>query len=258
MSAKGLARRFRPKILIHAYGADVPEDFTSCLLSVRADAQRTVEPDQATLHASVTVIAASKSAAEQDLGLSTEFLTNGLGELGGIHARAGSPRQALAWAVHSMRTEDEYDSDKTHAGPTGRQVAISTLRVEVRDFAILANVLGLVTARDEVSLHGVSWEVDEDNPVWSLVRADAIRAALIKGQDYAIALGGQVERVQHVADAGLLGGDAISTPYRQSRAVGLSGTAHRTTLDPEPQVVSAVIDARLITTVGELPRRSTS
>lgn len=51
------------------------------------------------------------------------------------------------------------------------------------------------------------WSVDDDNPDWALVRADAISAALFKGQDYASALGGSVVAVEHVADAGLLGGD---------------------------------------------------
>ncbi|WP_375502472.1 SIMPL domain-containing protein [uncultured Jatrophihabitans sp.] len=226
----------------------------SCLLSVRAIAQRTVEPDETIMHASMVAIAASKSVAQQQLEIAVQSLSDGFADLGGLPERADAPHEALSWGAHSMRTEAEHRHDKNGSQATGQHIASVTLQVGVRDFTLLTGVLDALTSRDDITLHGMSWQVDEDNPAWSLVRADAIRGALIKGQDYATALGGRVERVQHVADAGLLGGEAVSTPHRQATALALRGT-RRTSLNPEPQVVTAVIDARLITTVGALPER---
>lgn len=93
-----------------------------------------------------------------------------------------------------------------------------------------------------------------------LVRADAIRAALVKGQDYAAALGGAVLTVEHIADAGLLGsgGERVSSGPWQAQALGSSAAgsaAGATSLDPVPQIVQATIDARLTATVGALPSR---
>jgi hypothetical protein len=87
--------------------------------------------------------------------------------------------------------------------------------ISVRDFALLDGVGGLLTGRDEINVHSVSWSVDDDNPDWALVRAHAIQAALLKGQDYASALAGSVVRVEHVADAGLLGGATVVVGDRE-------------------------------------------
>lgn len=72
------------------------------------------------------------------------------------------------------------------------------------------------------------------------VRADAIQAAIRKGRDYASALGGSLRSVEHIADAGLLGGD--SAQHRPTRAVAFGRAAHRAaggsdapSLDPVPR-----------------------
>ena len=57
----------------------------------------------------------------------------------------------------------------------------------MRDFQLLGPVEGIVTGPDVVNISTVVWAVDEDNPAWARVRADAIRAALHRGQDYASA-----------------------------------------------------------------------
>lgn len=141
-----------------------------------------------------------------------------LAELGGHALTVRTTRSSLTWSTHSIQTHDEYDHDKnsgTH-GPTGRHRASVNVLISVRDFALLDGVGGLLTSRDAINVHSVSWSVDDDNPDWALVRADAIQAALRKGQDYASALGGSVVRVEQVADAGLLGGETSGRMSRQS------------------------------------------
>ena len=93
----------------------------------------------------------------------------------------------------------------------------------------------------------MTWHVDWDNPAWPQVRAAAIHAAAGKARDYATALGGTVHHVEHVADAGLLGGDAVAyQPVRMAaRAMSASAEAPGTpALNPVPQELIATIDAR--------------
>ncbi len=153
-----------------------------------------------------------------------------------------------------MQTHEEHAHNKITGehGPTGRHQASVSLLITVRDFAMLEGVATTVTGRDSVEVHSVSWSVDEDNAQWALVRADAIRAALLKGQDYAAALGGTVVSVDHVADAGLLGGDNHGRmPSNFSMAA--SGGGGEMSLTPVPQILSATIEARFTAVVSALP-----
>lgn len=159
-----------------------------------------------------------------------------------------------------MQTHEEQDHDKTtgRSGPTGRHLALVSVTIVVRDFSLLAGVTSAVAGRDAVEVHSVSWSVDEDNPQWALVRAEAIRAALLKGQDYATALGGTVVSVDHVADAGLLGGgdnQGGGRPWSGPSVRGAGGGVAEPSLDPVPQVLSATIEARFTAEVGALPAR---
>lgn len=126
-----------------------------------------------------------------------------------------------------------------------------SLLISVRDFSLLAGVARTVTGRDSVEVHSVSWSVDEDNAHWALVRADAIRV-LLKGQDYAAALGGTVVSVDHVADAGLLGGDNHGR-MSSNFAMASSGGGGEMSLTPVPQTLSATIEARFTSVVSALP-----
>jgi len=90
-----------------------------------------------------------------------------------------------------------------------------------------------------------------------LVRADAIQAALLKGRDYAAALGGTVVKVEHVADAGLLSGDRSGriqmTNYGASSRSLSAASGEDLSLDPPPQILSATIEARFAALVRAIP-----
>ena len=122
--------------------------------------------------------------------------------------------------------------------------------VAVRAFELL-DALGAVLAdREMVTVQGVTWHVDWDNPAWPLVRADAVQAAIGKGRDYAAALGGTLRGVEHIADAGLLGGDASQFGFTGGSRVTAraasrgGGEPDAPSLDPVPQELAAVIEAR--------------
>lgn len=117
----------------------------------------------------------------------------------------------------------------------------------------------MVTEKNTTNVHHVQWSVDHDNPEWSVVRADAIQAALLKGQDYAAALGGSVTSVDHVADAGLLGSDGPPsfTVQAASATMGrrFGGGSDDPAMDPVPQSISAIIEARLTAVIPPLAPR---
>lgn len=230
----------------------------STSISVRGEAQRTTAPDEAQVLSNLSETADSKSEALLQVQAALSGVLADLAGMGGKVLTADTPRAALTWSKQSIQTHDEHTHDKATGahGPTGRHQASVTLLVNVRDFALLGGVAAAMTDRNSVQIHSVNWSVDDDNAEWALVRADAIHAALIKGQDYAAALGGRVVTIDHVADAGLLGGDGGRV--MQSRSVGYGASASLgddLTLDPVPQLVRATIEARFTAMVNPLPAR---
>jgi len=102
------------------------------------------------------------------------------------------------------------------------------------------------------------WQrVTEQNPVngnhW-----DRLAQAQYESGDYAAALGATVAHVEHIADAGLLGGGGDTASYQPVRvlakAFGGSGDQSGTpALTPVPQELIATIEARFRTTDVSLP-----
>jgi uncharacterized protein YggE len=231
------------------------------VLSVRGVAHRTVAPDSATIYAAVETIADSKAAALVQAAEAVDLITADLRDLGGRAQEAGSARHPITWSSRTVAThpEQQKNSEKQRVELTGRVHANVALYLTVRDFDLLDPVGDRLAHHEMFNIHGVNWSVDDDNPAWPLVRAEAIHAAIRQGRDYAAALGCSLAEIEHVADAGLLGGDG---PGRSGRVVmGASARASGEmgggpSLDPVPQEVSATIEARFRATpvtLGSLP-----
>jgi hypothetical protein len=126
----------------------------------------------------------------------------------------------------------------------------------VRDFDLLEVLGAHLSSHEDLHVQQVSWQVDSDNPGWAHVRAAAIHAAIDKGRDYAAALGVSLVEVLHVADAGLLDGDPRSMGAGRALSAtmsrGGSSPTDSPSLDPEPQELTATIDARLRATAVSL------
>lgn len=181
-----------------------------------------------------------------------------LEQLGGLALTAGTERASLTWSVESMNTRPgrKFDKATGRSKPTGWIRANAELLVVVRDLALFDPVRQTLTEQNRVSIHGIGWGADDDNPAWRAVRADAIAAAITKGSDYAAALGGSVGSVEHIADVGLLSGDPSHfriAPRPLYAASGGSGGAGAPSLNPVPQELHAAIEARL---VAEIPALS--
>lgn len=225
---------------------------TRTVLSVRGESERVVAPDQATVFAVANAIADSKHEAHAAVAQVLGDLLPALTELGAEVLDAGNTRAPLTWSTQSIRTNAEYGHDKVtgSSGPTGRHVAEANLVVTIRDFALLGRLETVLTASDAVNVQNVAWSADPDNAAWALVRADAIHAALRKGQDYASALRGTITGVEHVADAGLLGGTGATDRVYAATSARMLSSPGAPSLDPVPQVLTATIEARLTATIS--------
>jgi len=185
-------------------------------------------------------------------------LTSDLTALGGAPLTVATSKTELTWSAHSATTHDErdYDPASGRSRPTGRVVASVDLSLNVRAFGLLGP-LGEACARHaSFNIDGVSWHVDDDNPAWAEVRAAAVESAIRKGHDYAHALGGSLTSIEHIADAGLLGGTGDGVPAARSGARMLASAGGAPddlgtpSLDPVPQELTAVIEARLTATAA--------
>jgi uncharacterized protein YggE len=222
------------------------------VLSVRGEAQRTVEPDRLSLPGAVRVTAGTKADALRQVGLALAALTADLADLGGTALDATTMRWPLTWSVESTSTQPAHELDQATGQyvATGGVSAFAAVTVGVRAMELLDALSDVLARHDDLQLHDALWGVDDDNPAWPELRAEAIGAALRKGADYAAALGGTLVRVMHVADAGLLGGVADfgrGRPFWVEQQSGRgSGPGDAPSLTPMPQLMTAAIDARLL------------
>jgi uncharacterized protein len=221
----------------------------SMVVSVRGEARRTVPPDSAVLAGTITATRQPKAAAVREAAAALDGLTADLAEIGGVALGVDTLRSPLTWSAHSAATREEHVHDERTGqyAPTGKTIATVAVQITVRQLGLLDELGTRLAGHGALGLHEVSWHVDWDNPTWPQVRAEAIHAAIAKGRDYAAALGGQLISVEHIADPGLLGeeGQGWSGSRRLSAFASSSGaTADTPSLDPVPQQLTALIEAR--------------
>jgi uncharacterized protein len=229
------------------------------VISVRGDAQLEVPPDVATIYAIVRADERSKSAALHTVARRLDSVVAALRELGGVPITAGAERLPLCWLSRSVRSyaEARWDEQQQVEVPTGRIFASVDLRVEVRDFALLDAVGASLAQHEALQIANVDWSADRDNAGWDRVHADAIEATIRKARAYAAALRARLLSLDHLADVGLL--SAPDAPVRTAHALG-GWVAHAgrddggsvPSLDPEPQMLAAAVEARFSASVADL------
>lgn len=237
---------------------EATESTTAVVISVRGDAEQVVAPDMGAIRCAMRHIAASKAEALGAAAAAQRALLDDLAAFGAVPLTAGPDKPALAWLTWSAATEPEHDFDKATGrhGPTGNVIAHVSLAVYVRDFTRLDGLNALLARHERLDVQGVSWHVDTQNPAWPRVRAAAIDAALVRGRDYAAALGGTLLRVEQIADSGLLAAEGSRQSGRMMRTFATSGVVAdqpgAPSLDPVPQTLYAEIDARFVAAVPPL------
>jgi uncharacterized protein YggE len=231
------------------------------LLSVRGDARLTVAPDYVILSGAIEVSGDAKAAAVRAAAAALDGLTADLAALGAVALSAGTERSRLTWSAQSAATRPERRENEQTGNYelTGQVSATVDVLIGVRDFGLLDALGTALASRESFNVREAGWHVDWDNPAWPQVRAAAIQAAIHKGHDYAAALGGSLRSVEHIADAGLLGGshDGASFGFTARRAMASrgGGESDAPSLDPVPQELAATIEARFTATGVSLPGR---
>lgn len=220
-------------------------------LSVRGEARVETGPDTADIHVEIRADERSRAAVLRTVAQRRDAVLHALRDLGGRAAEAGE-RVPLSWIVNAPTSyaERRWDDRKVET-LTGRDLATVAVRVRVRDFALLDAVEAALARHEAASITHVGWTVDQDNAAWRAVRTEAIEAALQRGRDYAAALGGTLERIEQIADAGLLG-HSTEGRFVAAQAMSLSAGEGSSGLVPTPQQLSAVIEARLVALVTTL------
>ncbi len=222
-------------------------------LSVRGDARQTVAPDYVTLAGTIGISRGSKGEALRAAAASLDRLIADLTALGGEALSVETERRRLTWSAQSATTRAEraHNEQTGNFEPTGQITATVAILIAARDFSLLDSLGAALAAHETLSVHETTWQVDWDNPAWPAVRAAAIQAAIRKGHDYAAALGGSLQSVEHIADVGLLGGESTRfTATGSVRAMSAGGGREpdSPSLDPVPQELTATIEARFTAT----------
>lgn len=231
------------------------------VLTVRGEATRRVPPDVAVLTGSLGSIERSKAEATAVVAAAQERLTEELSRLGGVPLTLETEREPLTWSAYTTSTQPEtkYNPKTQRHEETGRVIATIRMMVSARDLSRLKELSAALAHDEAFHLHYVSWQVDEENPGWSEVRQDAIHAAVRRAHDYAHALGASLVTVEQVADTGLLEDRPRSDMVAASAPLALSGRTagpeedtEAPSLDPVPQEVWAMVEARFRTSAATL------
>jgi uncharacterized protein len=217
------------------------------VLSVRGEARLTVAPDFAVFTISIDQVRRSAAEAASAAAATLEQLTKGLESLGGVALTPETERGPLTWSAQSAASQPEYGD---HGERTGRVSAAVAIEIDLRDFTLVDQLSELLASQEALSLDYVSWHADWDNPAWPQVRADAIRAAVRKGRDYAAALGGTLTSIQHLADLGLLSGGGDDRRRLGGHEALVYASSNRgpdaPSLNPVPQELAAAVEARFV------------
>jgi hypothetical protein len=190
-----------------------------------------------------------------------ERLVGDVVELGGLPLTADNARAGLTWSASSTTTWAQRGYDKTvdASRPVEAVVAAVSFSIVLRDFGLLDRLQVALASYPEVDVSSIRWLVDDDNPGWKEVRAAAIRAAIHTGTDYAAALGGVLESLEHLADAGLLGDKNPIRASGRGWTAQSGGSSHggdqAPSLTPVPQELRATVEARFIASIGAITDR---
>ena len=233
----------------------------TAMLSVRGEATRMVAPDYLTLQCGINRSANSKADALAQIRAAQNRLAGILAALGGVVLTVDAHRSQLTWIFGSVTTHDEHDLDKSTGqhGPTGRVNAFAAAAITLRDLERTPDLTDALGAVEGLHVTSVEWRVDRDHPAWREVRAQAIAAAVEKARDYAAAAGGRLIGIDHIADVGLLNSGDAHSGFRAAslahEAVGTfmhGGPGDAPSLDPVPQELVAVVEARIRASVAPL------
>jgi len=210
------------------------------VISVRGEAQLEVEPE-------IAVVSVTVQARDRDRRTVLDRLVARNKQVLDLAAGYGDAVEKTESGPASAYPElKKGDSERV-----SRYSGQASVRLTVRDFTVLGELVSRLATLELASVAGPWWSLRPDSPVYRQVRIAAAQDATLRGREYAEAFGGQLGELIEAADTGLLSSQASQSQggwHPQAFAASLRGgpAQEEPSLDLEPvrQTVSAQVEAR--------------
>jgi hypothetical protein len=218
------------------------------VISVRGEAQLEVEPEIAVMDVTIQARDRDRRTVLSRLASRNQHVTD-------LIKSHGEAVEKLESGPATVRPDmKEKRAGERVAGYLGH----ASMRITVRDFTVLGELVGSLSEEDLVTVAGPWWALRTDSPVYRDARLAAARDAKVRASEYAEAFGCAVAELIEAADVGLLTQGEGGTRY-QAMAWNAAGgpalmarAASAGALDFEParQTVTAQVEARFAMTVA--------
>jgi uncharacterized protein len=215
------------------------------VISVRGEASLEAEPEIATV--SVTI-----QARDRDRRTVLDRLASRNEQVINLIKSYGEAVEKLESGPATVRPDLK---DKKAGERVARYLGQASVRITMRDFTVLGELVTSVSEEDLVTVAGPWWALRPDSPVYRDARLAAAGDAKVRAREYAEAFGGAVAGLIEAADAGLLSSAGEhGVRVRAMAAAGrapLAGGPPLAELDFEPvrQTVTAQVEARFAVTI---------
>jgi uncharacterized protein len=197
---------------------------------VRGTSGVEVTPDRAQLHITVRGEGATDLAATESYNTAVRLLRETLSQ----HGLQGVVKAPRSW-----------HGDEDHSG----RVVAGEVMVEVDDLATVRVLVGYLASADGVSLQWLQWVVSTFEEVRRQARKGAVAAARAAAEDFADALGMEVEAIESISDPGVDGysedfGDDVAMPMSlKAYASEQEGPPTVDVSEPTPVTISVAVHA---------------
>jgi len=217
------------------------------VISVRGEAQLEVEPE-------IAVVSITVQARDRDRRTVLDRLVARNKQVLDLAAGYGDAVEKTESGPASAYPElKKGDSERV-----SRYSGQASVRLTVRDFSVLGELVSRLATLELASVAGPWWSLRRNSPVYRQARIAAAQDATVRAREYAEAFGGRLGELIEAADTGLLSSEATAPrpgPPRAyaMRAAAASMAAEEPSLELEPvrQTVSAQVEARFTMVLAE-------
>jgi uncharacterized protein len=214
------------------------------VVAVRGEAVVEAAPEIARIEVSVAAVSSDRAKTLRLLGERAVAVDSVLARFPDVIEQAETTGARVSPQLASRATRDQapgYQGAVYHA-------------ITVTGFDQLGELMAQLADQDQTEVGGPWWELRTGSPVYSRVRVAAVKDAVRRARDYAVALGTELSGLVDLADARLLSdsrGQAEAQPSARLPHRPRAAAAEEVSMDlaPAKQVVRATVEARF--TIGE-------
>ena len=220
------------------------------VISVRGEAFLEVEPE-------IAIVSVTIQARDRDRRTVLSRLASRSQQVTDLIKSHGEAVERLESGPASIHPDiKDKKAGERIAGYLGR----ASVRITIRDFTVLGELVTRLSGEDLVTVAGPWWALRPHSPVYRDARLAAAHDAMMRAREYAGAFGGDIAALIEVADAGLLTSPGQQGPgfraMAASRAAPFPSGPPQAELDFEParQTVTAQVEARFSMIVPAVPQ----